>query len=278
MHKVGHASDLCRGDDRQSGAHCLVDRQAPGFVFGREHEDIARGVNARQCRLIYETREVDVGQPEAPSQPAQLCLHLARADHSEMEDNALSIEPGGGAQQIVGTLPTLEFGGEKYDRAVIMDAKLGAQLLALGVRQLRPRHKALVVDCVGHIEDQPIWHADRPVEFAVRRADREDAVEPAVIGPDQPPPQQVFERRPAQAEMRLAAQERSVSGPPWPPRPRPPWRRACGHARRGHRTRPGAPLATVRARLQRKSSSLPRVSRRREQSSPGSPPADRHPI
>ena len=98
-----------------------------------------------------------------------------------MEDNALSIEPAAARSRSSGRFRRWNLAAKRNDRAVIMDAKLGAQLLALGVRQLRARHKALVVDCVGHIEDQPIWHADRPVEFAVRRADREDAVEPAVV-------------------------------------------------------------------------------------------------
>src|SRR5205823_233387 len=119
------------------------------------------------------------------------------------QDNALAIEPGGGAQQIIGAFSSLKLGGVKHDRAIVLDAKPCAQLFALAVRELRVGHEATVVDCVRHIENSPLWYPDRPEKFPVRGADREDAVEPAVIGPDQWAADQVFDRRSAQAEMRL---------------------------------------------------------------------------
>ena len=72
LNEIRHATDLRRSDDRQPGAHCFVDGQAPGFIFRGQHEHIRCAVDLRQSALVREAMEMDVVEMEASRQVDQL--------------------------------------------------------------------------------------------------------------------------------------------------------------------------------------------------------------
>jgi hypothetical protein len=104
-------------------------------------------------------------------------------------------------------LPALECSSIKHNRALVMNTKAGPQLLPFAIREPRLGHEPPIIDGIRHIKDLRIRYADRLVKPPIRRTDRKDAIEPAIVSPDHQPSQPALQRRSPKPKVRLTAKK-----------------------------------------------------------------------
>ena len=81
--EIGHTTYFREKPRREGQRTWLRSRQAPGFVFRRQHEYVRRGIKSGQLRLVDEAREHDVVECVSCAEGAQFLLKLSGTSHDQ---------------------------------------------------------------------------------------------------------------------------------------------------------------------------------------------------